>query len=201
MTTIWNGLLIFAFYTLTLFCVAAVQAVPYDYSYTLACTPVPEVPQYDGGIIVNPLFDDGLEGWTSTGGATLEYAKSFDGNSFAIISNTVTLGSDGISQCFNAENDKFYTISAWFQTSVDEATAHIKVITSTANQTANWIEQLRNGGYDGPLGIGLEGHFGVVEPNFAYIRASIDMLHAAALPIWITEFDVPTLLMSWTVTL
>ncbi|KAL1552409.1 endo-1,4-beta-xylanase [Salvia divinorum] len=52
------------------------------------------------------------------------------------------------------------------------------------------IEQLRNAGYDGPLGIGLQGHFDLVEPNFPYIRASIDMLHAAALPIWITEFDV-----------
>ncbi|KAL1552410.1 endo-1,4-beta-xylanase [Salvia divinorum] len=139
MVTTWNRFLIFTFYTLTLFCVFDVHAVPYDYSYTLACTPVPEEPQYDGGITVNPVFDDGLEGWVATGGATLAHAESFDGNSYAVISNTVTLGSDGISQCFNAEMDKFYTVSAWFRTNVGEATAHVKVVTSTGNKTANWI--------------------------------------------------------------
>lgn len=52
----------------------------------------------------------------------------------------------------------------------------------------NMIKQLRTGGYTGPLGIGLEGHFGA--PTIAYIRAGLDTLASAKLPMWITELDV-----------
>ena len=38
------------------------------------------------------------------------------------------------------------------------------------------------------MAIGLESHFGV--PNLPYIRASLDTLAAAGLPIWLTEVDV-----------
>ncbi|EEF29958.1 Endo-1,4-beta-xylanase precursor, putative [Ricinus communis] len=38
------------------------------------------------------------------------------------------------------------------------------------------------------LGIGLESHFNT--PNLPYMRASIDILAAANLPIWLTEVDV-----------
>ncbi|CAI9113564.1 OLC1v1014189C1 [Oldenlandia corymbosa var. corymbosa] len=51
------------------------------------------------------------------------------------------------------------------------------------------IKQLRSGGYNGPLGIGLEGHFEGT-PDMAYIRSSLDTLASAKLPIWITELDV-----------
>ncbi|MCD7451141.1 hypothetical protein HAX54_009766 [Datura stramonium] len=47
------------------------------------------------------------------------------------------------------------------------------------------IRDLRSHGYNGPLGIGLQGHF--VKPNLPYIRSSLDMLASAGLPIWITE--------------
>ncbi|KAJ8530957.1 hypothetical protein K7X08_023838 [Anisodus acutangulus] len=50
------------------------------------------------------------------------------------------------------------------------------------------IRELRSSGYDGPLGIGLQGHFDT--PNLPYIRSAIDVLASANLPIWITEFDV-----------
>ncbi|CAI9769998.1 unnamed protein product [Fraxinus pennsylvanica] len=50
------------------------------------------------------------------------------------------------------------------------------------------ISQIREEGYNGPLGIGLEGHFTV--PNLPYIRASLDQLSSANLPIWLTEMDV-----------
>lgn len=40
----------------------------------------------------------------------------------------------------------------------------------------------------GKLGIGLESHFHT--PNLPYIRASLDTLGAASLPLWITELDV-----------
>ncbi|CAN4112092.1 unnamed protein product [Withania somnifera] len=60
-----------------------------------------------------------------------------------------------------------------------------------ASSPANYlkkIKQLRSEGYRGPLGIGLEGHF--VTPSQPYIRAALDTLASAKLPIWITELDV-----------
>ncbi|KAL2479576.1 Glycosyl hydrolase family 10 protein [Abeliophyllum distichum] len=50
------------------------------------------------------------------------------------------------------------------------------------------IKQMRQDGYKGPLGIGLESHFQYA--NLPYIRASLDQLASAKLPIWITELDV-----------
>ncbi|PSS29266.1 Anti-sigma-I factor RsgI6 like [Actinidia chinensis var. chinensis] len=50
------------------------------------------------------------------------------------------------------------------------------------------IQQIRSGGYNGPLGIGLQGHFDT--PNIPYMRASIDRLGATGLPIWLTEVDI-----------
>lgn len=38
------------------------------------------------------------------------------------------------------------------------------------------------------IGIGLEAHFGA--PNLPYMRASIDKLAAAGVPVWLTEVDV-----------
>ncbi|XP_011622155.1 uncharacterized protein LOC18430886 [Amborella trichopoda] len=39
-----------------------------------------------------------------------------------------------------------------------------------------------------PLGIGLESHF--QKPNMPYVRATLDLLGATGLPVWITELDV-----------
>ncbi|CAA2967305.1 endo-1,4-beta-xylanase-like [Olea europaea subsp. europaea] len=50
------------------------------------------------------------------------------------------------------------------------------------------IKLIREQGYHGPLGIGLESHFDT--PNLPYVRASLDMLASTKLPIWITELDV-----------
>ncbi|XP_059647892.1 endo-1,4-beta-xylanase 5-like [Cornus florida] len=60
---------------------------------------------------------------------------------------------------------------------------------STPDQYLKKVQEIQNSGYNGPLGIGLEGHFSI-PPNLPYIRASIDKLAAAKLPIWITELDV-----------
>lgn len=52
------------------------------------------------------------------------------------------------------------------------------------------INETWRGGYSGPLGIGLEGHFNYYAPSLPYIRASLDMFASTGLPVWITEFDV-----------
>ncbi|GLT98125.1 hypothetical protein SLE2022_156440 [Rubroshorea leprosula] len=56
-----------------------------------------------------------------------------------------------------------------------------------------YLEKLREikafrGNGDLNIAIGLESHFGV--PNIPYVRASLDTLAAAKVPIWITELDV-----------
>ncbi|CAA0830978.1 Glycosyl hydrolase family 10 protein [Striga hermonthica] len=50
------------------------------------------------------------------------------------------------------------------------------------------IREFRAQGYNGPLGIGLQGHFST--PNLPYTRSAIDALASARLPIWVTELDV-----------
>ncbi|XAR52930.1 Endo-1,4-beta-xylanase [Bertholletia excelsa] len=50
------------------------------------------------------------------------------------------------------------------------------------------IGEIRAGGYSGPMGIGLEAHFRT--PNLPYMRASIDRLAVAGMPVWLTEVDV-----------
>lgn len=50
------------------------------------------------------------------------------------------------------------------------------------------IAEIRQQGYNGPLGIGLQSHFAIV--NLPYVRSAIDQLASTKLPIWITELDV-----------
>ncbi|KAJ9551969.1 hypothetical protein OSB04_016014 [Centaurea solstitialis] len=50
------------------------------------------------------------------------------------------------------------------------------------------IREIRNGGYRGPLSIGLQGHF--INVNIPYMRSAIDKVASSRLPIWITEADV-----------
>lgn len=52
------------------------------------------------------------------------------------------------------------------------------------------IAELRRQGYNGPLGIGVEGHFSSQNLNLPYLRSAIDALASARLPIWVTELDV-----------
>ncbi|MCL7035874.1 hypothetical protein MKW94_026245 [Papaver nudicaule] len=49
------------------------------------------------------------------------------------------------------------------------------------------IQEIRSF-YQGPIGIGLESHFSA--PNIPYVRASLDLLATAGVPIWLTELDV-----------
>ncbi|KAF3435562.1 hypothetical protein FNV43_RR22651 [Rhamnella rubrinervis] len=62
-----------------------------------------------------------------------------------------------------------------------------------ASSPAKYLQKLKEiqnfpGNIGIMMGIGLEGHFST--PNLPYIRAAIDTLAAANLPIWVTELDV-----------
>jgi GH35 family endo-1,4-beta-xylanase len=51
------------------------------------------------------------------------------------------------------------------------------------------IKSFPGNGNSARMAIGLEGHFGKV-PNMPYIRAALDTMSKANLPIWLTEIDV-----------
>ncbi|XP_025884753.1 endo-1,4-beta-xylanase 5-like [Solanum lycopersicum] len=87
-----------------------VYAKDYDYSYTAECLESPLKPQYNGGIVVNPEFNDGLTGWTLSGDAKIEHNVANDGNKFIVASKRKG-PYHGFSQEFQLEKDKFYVIS------------------------------------------------------------------------------------------
>ncbi|KAF6139069.1 hypothetical protein GIB67_010795 [Kingdonia uniflora] len=100
-----------------------INALSYDYTSTIeasflifSCLAQPHKPQYGGGIIINPKFDHGLEGWTVFGGAKIESRKSHDGNSF-IVAHSRNKSYDCFSQKLHLEKGKLYTLSAWIQVS------------------------------------------------------------------------------------
>ncbi|CAL1379419.1 unnamed protein product [Linum trigynum] len=69
----------------------------------------------------------------------------------------------------------------------------IEEVTDPMSTPAKYLQKLReiqaySGNADIKMAIGLESHF--VTPNIPYMRASIDILAAAGLPIWLTEVDV-----------
>ncbi|GFQ08544.1 endo-1 4-beta-xylanase a [Phtheirospermum japonicum] len=95
-------------------------AVPYDDSYTLKCLATPLNAQYDGGIVVNPELNEGLNGWTVFGDAKIEHLASDDGNKFIVASNRY-LPHHSFAQTFYLETGKLYIFSAWLQVSHGKA--------------------------------------------------------------------------------
>ncbi|KAK4378508.1 hypothetical protein RND71_000370 [Anisodus tanguticus] len=115
-----------------------VSAENYDYSYTDACLRNSLKPQYNGGIVVNPEFNDGLKGWFLVGDAKIEKNVSSDGNKFIVASERK--GSyHGFSQMFQLDKEKFYVVSGWVQVNHGD-NANVAVIFKTQGgfQHAAW---------------------------------------------------------------
>ena len=74
---------------------------------------IPHKPQYDGGIIKNPELNDGLEGWSKFGDATIEH-KEFKGNKFIVAHSRVN-PFDSMSQDLHLLKDRLYTFSGTCQ--------------------------------------------------------------------------------------
>lgn len=70
----------------------------------------PLKPQYNGGIVTNPEFNDGLNGWAVFGVAKVENNISSDGNKFIVASERKG-PYHGFSQEFQLDKDKFYIVS------------------------------------------------------------------------------------------
>lgn len=91
-----------------------VDASSYDYSASIECLDEPQVPQYNGGILVNPRFENGLEGWGVHGHGKIEVRKSTMGNRF-IVAYDRTQPHDSFSQNTRLMGKLLYTFSAWVQ--------------------------------------------------------------------------------------
>ncbi|GFQ01653.1 endo-1 4-beta-xylanase [Phtheirospermum japonicum] len=113
-------------------------AVPYDYSYTLDCLTTPPRAQYDGGIVVNPELNEGLNGWTAFEDAKIAHAASEDGNKFIVASNR-NRPFHSAAQTFDLESERLYTFSAWLQVSHGKADVAAIFKTKTSYETAGWV--------------------------------------------------------------
>ncbi|KAL5988224.1 hypothetical protein ACLOJK_035987 [Asimina triloba] len=93
------------------------EPLSYDYSATAECLTEPPKPQYQGGILINPEFNHGLNGWSRFGLAhNIEERVSKGGNKF-IVAHSRNQSFDSFSQKLYLQNDQLYTFSAWIQVS------------------------------------------------------------------------------------
>ncbi|KAI9075693.1 hypothetical protein K1719_042309 [Acacia pycnantha] len=95
------------------------QALSYDYSSSIQCLENPQKPLYNGGIIKNPEFNNGLQGWTSFGDAQMQLRES-RGNKYVVAYNR-SHPYDSVSQKIYLEKNKLYSLSAWIQVSGQNA--------------------------------------------------------------------------------
>ncbi|KAF7827513.1 endo-1,4-beta-xylanase 5-like [Senna tora] len=76
---------------------------------------IPQKPQYGGGIIINPEFNNRLEGWTAFGDAKIEH-RELRGNKF-IVAHSRNQPYDSVSQKIYLQRNMLYSLSAWIQVS------------------------------------------------------------------------------------
>ncbi|CAK9172496.1 unnamed protein product, partial [Ilex paraguariensis] len=93
-----------------------IEASTYNYSASIECQISPSAPQYEGGLVANPKFDDGLEGWKVFGKGKIEERTSKTGNKFIVAYNR-TQSNDSFSQHIYLEEGLLHTFSAWVQIS------------------------------------------------------------------------------------
>ncbi|GLJ55055.1 hypothetical protein SUGI_1181700 [Cryptomeria japonica] len=97
---------------------AATSDGAYDYdtsSYT-QCEIYPAAPLYNGGILINPSFEDGTHGWTELiGNSKLHIETQNNGNKYIVASNRQMTYHSPSQKLQNLSQDAKYTLSAWVQ--------------------------------------------------------------------------------------
>ncbi|XP_057543764.1 endo-1,4-beta-xylanase 5-like [Amaranthus tricolor] len=101
------------------------HALTYDYSATTECLEEAWKIPYGGGIIQNPEFEHGSEGWTVFGHGNIEERTTKSGNRFITIVNR-TQPYDSLAQRVQLQKGKLYAFSAWIQ--ISEGSEVISVI-------------------------------------------------------------------------
>ncbi|GER49136.1 Endo-1,4-beta-xylanase C [Striga asiatica] len=99
-----------------------VHAVPYDSSFHPECLAAPLKPLYNGGMVVNAEFNQGLKGWRQFGREVqVENRISGDGMNSYIVATERKQPYHSFSQKFHLKKGKIYTFSAWVRTSHEKA--------------------------------------------------------------------------------
>ncbi|WJX45136.1 endo-1,4-beta-xylanase [Trifolium repens] len=106
------------------------EALSYDYSVSIECLATPHKPQYNGGIIQNPEFNDGLQGWKQFGEAKIELRESL-GNKY-VVAYSRSQSYDSVSQKISLKKGMYYTLSAWIQ--VSEGNIPVAVVVKTSKE-------------------------------------------------------------------
>ncbi|KAL4280435.1 hypothetical protein GQ457_03G003660 [Hibiscus cannabinus] len=111
-----------------------VNALPYDYTASIeASSPFLNI----GGIVVNPEFDMGLEGWEAYGDAKIEL-RELAGNKF-IAAHARNQPCGSISQKLNLQREMHYSFSAWIQVSEGNESVAAVFKTSTGFKHAGAV--------------------------------------------------------------
>ncbi|CAL5329584.1 endo-1,4-beta-xylanase 5-like [Camellia sinensis] len=121
---------------------STIEASSYDYSASIECRVNPLGPHYEGGLVVNPEFHDGLKGWDVHGNGKIEVKRSNTGNQF-IVAYGRTQPSDSFSQWLFLEEGLLYTFSAWVQINEgsEAVVAKVKVLQNETMVVGSVIAQ------------------------------------------------------------
>lgn len=88
--------------------------VQYDSFATTECLKQPLPSSYGGGIIVNPEFNNSMDGWRPFGNSKLEIRLNEDVNQYLVATGRQN-SYDSASQKLNLTQDMMYSLSAWVQ--------------------------------------------------------------------------------------
>ncbi|XXG48759.1 hypothetical protein AAC387_Pa02g3119 [Persea americana] len=130
--SMWHHIFFMVVYVL--FTGTIIEALSYDYFATMECLAEPLKPQYGGGILVNPGFNNGLRGWSKFGPGKIEQRVSKGGNNF-IVAHSRKEPYDSFSQKLYMKKELLYTFSAWIQ--VSEGKAPVTAVFKTASGFMN----------------------------------------------------------------
>ncbi|XP_022942930.1 uncharacterized protein LOC111447814 [Cucurbita moschata] len=100
----------------------------YDYSATIECLAKPRRVHHGGGIIVNPEFNNGIEGWKMFGGGEIKQGslKQDDDINTFIVAHKRAHPRDSLYQLVHLRHGKHYSFSAWVRLS--EGSAPVAVL-------------------------------------------------------------------------
>ncbi|KAL8097485.1 endo-1,4-beta-xylanase 5-like [Apium graveolens] len=132
---------------------SGIEAWSYNDSASIKCLENSYGPQYLGGLLKNPEFDSGLEGWNVLGMGRIGAGRSSTGNNFILAYNRSS-PNDSLTQGIYLQKEIHYTFSAWVQvTEGDEVVVAAlsysrnsrKIIGSVIPQTGCW--SMMKGGF------------------------------------------------------
>ncbi|KAL3641196.1 hypothetical protein CASFOL_016164 [Castilleja foliolosa] len=150
------------------------RAELYDDSYTLDCLATPPKAQYKGGMVINPEFNEGLNGWKMFEDAKVYHVTSNDGNKFIAASNR-NPSYRSFTQTFDLETDKLYTFSAWLQVSHGKADIAAVFMMETGPEIAGWVTA-RKGCWSMLKGGLVVKAWGPADLHFATNNTDVDIL-------------------------